>query len=516
MQEKENRREENITSEETLPQGERNYYTIKEETVYPTRGGSRYPVREETVYPVHGESRYPIREETVYPTRDGGRSHYPVREETVYPTHRGSGNTEENTISRRQREAKRKEESTTSFQNRERVLHKENHAMERGVKTTSQNRKETSTHSVSKSQSHRKADRDIHHKHKKKRKRGNPILKVVLFLVIALLLGWGCFRFVEGLMAPTTGTENLTGKTVEVTIPQGATTNDIADILKEKKLIRSKFSFRLSSKLNGYDGTYQQGKYDVDTGMEPTQIMELLQTGVVHNKNKITIPEGYNTRQIAAKAEELGICTAKEFIEESNEGVFEYEFLNDLPKREYRLEGYLFPDTYYLSDEMTAHDLIDAMLARFDQMYTAEYQQAVANSGHTLDEIVTIASMIEKEIKVDDERAKAAGVIYNRLKQNMSLGIDATVLYALGKTAGELTKADLQIDSPYNTRINKGLPLGPIANSGEASFRAALYPDTNDYLYYVVEAKGSDAHVFTKTYEEFLAAKEKYQKSRES
>ena len=110
---------------------------------------------------------------------------------------------------------------------------------------------------------------------------------------------------------------------------------------------------------------------------------------------------------------------------------------------------------------MTAHEIISMMLDRFEQMYTQEYQDAVAASGHTLDEIVTIASMIEKEITLDEERARAAGVIYNRLEQDMSLGIDATVLYAVGKTGGELTQEDLQTDSPYNTRLNKGLPLGP-------------------------------------------------------
>ena len=226
--------------------------------------------------------------------------------------------------------------------------------------------------------------------------------------------------------------------------------------------------------------------------------MELLQSGKTSEDLKVTIPEGYTVKQIAAKVAETELCTADEFIEECNKGTFDYDFLKDLPDREYKLEGYLFPDTYLLHEGMTAHDIIDMMLARFDQMYTKEYQKAVADSGHTLDEIVTVASMIEKEIKVDAERATAAGVIYNRLKENMSLGIDATVLYAVGKTSGEL---------------NKGLPLGPISNPGESSFKAALYPEDNDYLYYVVEAVGKDNHVFCKTYDEFLAAKNAYNAS---
>lgn len=354
------------------------------------------------------------------------------------------------------------------------------------------------------------SDRSKQKKHKRKMTKG---FKAFIVLVIAFIIGFCSFQFMKSIMMMDGSTENLTGETVSVTIPSGSTTSDIANILKEQGLISNTFTFRLSSKINGYDGTYQMGTYDVDTGMTPTQIMALLQSGEVSTKNKLTIPEGYTVKQIADRVAETGICTAEEFITEANTGTFPHSFLKDLPDREYRLEGYLFPDTYFLTEDMTAHEIISMMLDRFEQMYTQEYQDAVAASGHTLDEIVTIASMIEKEITLDEERARAAGVIYNRLEQDMSLGIDATVLYAVGKTGGELTQEDLQTDSPYNTRLNKGLPLGPISNPGEASFKAALYPEDNDYLYYVVEAAGKSNHVFCKTNEEFLAAKEKYQAS---
>ena len=155
------------------------------------------------------------------------------------------------------------------------------------------------------------------------------------------------------------------------------------------------------------------------------------------------------------------------------------------------------------------HDLIDAMLKRFEQVYTKEYQDLVASSGYTLDEIITLASMVEKEIKVPEERARAAGVMYNRLKEKMTLGIDATVLYAVGKTAGELTVDDLNIDSPYNTRKNQG----PISNPGEASIQAAIKPESHNYLYYVVEEYGKDNHVYCETYDEFLKAKAAYNAS---
>lgn len=337
--------------------------------------------------------------------------------------------------------------------------------------------------------------------------------KSLIVLLIALIVGISMFFAMNRLMNPPAEELELNGTTVSVTIPEGAGTEDIAKILKENDLIGSVFGFKLTSKLEGFDGTYKQGTYNIDTGMTKRQIMELLQSGKVAQDLQLMVPEGYTVKQIAAKAEEIGICTAEEFISEANNGTFDYPFLKDLPDREYRLEGYLFPDTYFLAESMTAHDVIDLMLKRFDQMYTKEYQKAVESSGKTLDEIIILASMVEKEIKLPEERAKAAGVMYNRLRDGIRLGIDATVLYAVGKTSGELTQADLDIDSPYNTRKNYGLPLGPIANPGEASFKAALYPEEHKYLYYVVEAVGKENHVYCETYDEFLNAKAAYNAS---
>jgi len=349
-------------------------------------------------------------------------------------------------------------------------------------------------------------------KRRRKRRMKGPV-KVLIVLLIAGIVGVGMFFAMNRLMNPPAEEMNLSGTTVSVTIPDGAGTETIANILKENGLIDSVFGFKLTSKLEGFDGTYKQGTYNVDTGMTKRQIMELFQSGKVAMDLKVMIPEGYTVKQIAARVEEEGICSAEEFINETNNGTFDYDFLKDLPEREYRLEGYLFPDTYFFTGDETAHDVVDAMLKRFSQMYTKEYQDLVASSGYTLDEIITLASMVEKEIKLPEERARAAGVMYNRLKENMTLGIDATVLYAVGKTAGELTVDDLNVDSPYNTRKNQGLPLGPISNPGEASIKAAITPETHKYLYYVVEAVGKDNHVYCETYDEFLNAKAAYNAS---
>ncbi|MGN0135143.1 endolytic transglycosylase MltG [Anaerotignum sp.] len=468
---------------------------------------TRYPRRERAT--IDGNTRYPVREERRSLRSTQEQTHIPKREdpfrEQTRSPKREAPAQEQNSFTEYERRAaaRRAEFSREPKESYYEDIRIERPAREELSPREGRSAKENRTRSAAPQRKNN---------HRKKRHL-TGFAKGLIVLIVALIVGLLSFTFMNHLMNPPVEEVELTGETVTVTIPEGAGTEDIARILKENKLIGSVFGFKLTSKLEGFDGTYKQGTYEVDTGLTKRQIMELLQSGKVAANLKITIPEGYSVKQIAEKVAETEICTAEEFISECNNGTFDYDFLKDLPDREYKLEGYLFPDTYFLQESMTAHDIVNAMLARFDKMYTKEYQEAVEKSEYTLDEIVTIASMIEKEIKVEEERPRAAAVIYNRLKDNMSLGIDATVLYAVGKTSGELTQDDLNTDSPYNTRKNQGLPLGPISNPGESSFRAALYPEDNNYLYYVVEAVGKDNHVYCETYDEFLDAKAAYQAS---
>ena len=351
---------------------------------------------------------------------------------------------------------------------------------------------------------------------RKRKRRQQKIFRSAIFTLLAIIIFFLAFRFMNNMMTSPDEAPVFTGETISITIPEGSGTKDIAKILKENKLIKSVFSFRFNSRLEGFDGMYQQGTYDVDTGLTDIQIMELLQTGVVQSGTKLTIPEGYSTMQIADRIESLGFCTAQEFIDECNNGTFDYDFLKDLPDREHKLEGYLFPDTYFLTEEMTVHDVVNMMLRRFDSMYTTTYRDVVSLSKYTLDELVTIASMVEKEIILDEERPRAAGVIFNRLDDGMKLQIDATTLYAMGIVKEDVTIADTQFDSPYNTYQVDALPKGPIANPGEAAFRAALMPETHNYIYYVLEARGAENHVFCENYDDFLKAKEAYKASKET
>jgi len=354
----------------------------------------------------------------------------------------------------------------------------------------------------------------------KKKKRRKKILSTFLLIFVCLGLCAGAFQFFRSLMMPSNpGVGIAVGEDITVTIPKGASTSQIAEILKQNNLIKSEFRFKLESKLNNYDGTFQQGTYTLNTSMTHQQIMELLQKGgEAEETYQLLIPEGFTVEKIAQRLQEQEIMTAEEFIAEVTTGEFDYEFLkevSDSPEKKYKLEGYLFPATYTLYDGVTAHELIDKMLQRFEIEYTQNIKEELEQSGHTLDEIITIASIIESEIQVPEERKRASGVIRNRLKEGMKLQMDATVLYAQGVTKDRVMESDLEYNSPYNTYQITGLPIGPISNPGSAAIDAALHPEDNNYIYYVVESYGSSNHIFTETYDEFLKAKENYIASRE-
>ncbi len=359
-------------------------------------------------------------------------------------------------------------------------------------------------------------------KRRRKRSRLGRILVVLLvaILVIVGVLGISYFigkKFAENyLLGESISSETEIDISAEsavlVEIPQEASTKDIAEILKDNGLISSELYFRLRSKMSGADGTYCYGTFYLADGMSAEQIIAVLQTmPQADTTNRITIPEGYTVSQIAALVDEMGIATSEEFITEMNTGTFEYDFLEGIPVRDNYLEGYLFPDTYFLSGDETAHDIIVMMLNRFEEIYNESIKDYVASTGYTLDELVTVASMVESEAKLDEERATIAGVIYNRLNIDMLLQIDSTVQYALSTRNEVVTTTDLQVDSPYNTYMYKGLPEGPICNPGQASLIAAVQPESHNYLYYVLKEQGGSEHVFTDNYEDFLTAKAEYQ-----
>ncbi len=349
----------------------------------------------------------------------------------------------------------------------------------------------------------------------RKRKRKGGLLKIVVPVILILIVMFAFYKIGLSLFAGSDSlddvdTSKLTGEVVSVNIPEGASTKDIAEILKEEGLIKNATVFRLRSKINGFDGTYKHGVHEIQVGLDDDAIMLVLQKGALDaDQTKVTIPEGYTAYQIAALMEEKGIVTADAFIAAVNSTDYDYDFIQNLPQRKYQLDGYLFPDTYYLKEGITAEEIVDKMLARFNDVYS-RFKGEIDGSGKSLDEIITVASIVEAEIKVPEERPRAAGVIYNRLEDGMPLQMCSTVLYSLEIRRENLTLDDLEVDSPYNTYKNSGLPSGPISNPGEAAIEAAVHPEDNKYLYFVLKADADGEHVFTETYDEFLKAKEKY------
>ena len=297
----------------------------------------------------------------------------------------------------------------------------------------------------------------------------------------------------------------------EIILEDGATLGEVAAMLEEEGIIGNALIFRFENILKGNNNPFNAGTYSLNSNMSTNAInFTLRQVIIESNDRTIVIREGRSVAEIAEYLETNEIVSAEHFIEVCNTGDFRYSFLEEIPARENRLEGYLFPDTYFVSENATPEEIIDKMLTRFEDQYDDMCRARAEELGLPMDDVIIIASIIEKEISREDERAIASSVIYNRLQRGMNLEMDATVLYALGIKKDRLLYADLEIDSPYNTYMYPGLPAGPITNPGKACINAALNPAVSNYIYYVVSNDETGAHFFTDNYNEFLVEKEKY------
>lgn len=294
---------------------------------------------------------------------------------------------------------------------------------------------------------------------------------------------------------------------VTVIIPNGTGTGGIASILADSNLIRSESVFRIQSKTRGFDGKYKAGEYSLSPSMSMADIMKVLLTGKA-NTVRFTIPEGYDIRRTTEKLASEGLINADVFKNEIETGQFDYKFLADAPAGADRLEGFLFPETYDIYTTADEHDIIDKMLSQFNKVFTDEYYQRAKELGMSVRDVIVLASIIEREAQVPADRPIISSVFYNRLKISMPLQSCATVQYILGEQKPVLSIKDTQIESPYNTYLNAGLPPGPIASPGADSIKAALYPAETKYLYFL--AKGDGSHAFSETYDQFLKDKKKY------
>ncbi|ACB85348.1 endolytic transglycosylase MltG [Natranaerobius thermophilus] len=300
---------------------------------------------------------------------------------------------------------------------------------------------------------------------------------------------------------------------IEIEIPRGSNLRQVADILEDNGIIRDATLFRYYARFSGYDAQLQAGEYLFEDEIAPEEVLiKLAQGDVIDRSIRFTIPEGLRADQVAQRLESQGLGDKDKFLELFSEPEeWDYWFLEGLAEEhvKFPLEGFLYPDTYQVQEDISEEEVVKRMLDQFNEVFDESYQEKKEHQGFNIHELITIASIVEREAVIDDERGKVAGVFLNRLENNMRLEACATVEYVLQENKPVLSDADTQIETPYNTYQNSGLPPGPIASPGRASIEAALDPKEHDYLFFVAKHDGSRTHVFSETYQEHLQAKER-------
>jgi UPF0755 protein len=334
---------------------------------------------------------------------------------------------------------------------------------------------------------------------------------VAIVVVVLGAVAFGGFKLAQSL-GLIGGTPAAAGEQVTVFVPEGSTTSEIAAILKEAKVISSESSFVGAVQSRGVESKLQPGKYALFTGMNNNDAIDALIAGPVSvggEGNKLTIPEGLTLDATAARVEEACGIPAADFIAEAHSAdkyLADYPFLEGVYNNS--LEGFLYPKTYMIPGGSNAEYVVRVLLDQF-AIEIADLDMSYATSKNlTLFDVMTLASMIEKETAAPEERPLVSSVLYNRLHEGMYLQICSTVVYAIGLENYDghpLLERDLAIESPYNTYLSPSLPAGPICSPYIESIKAAAQPAETDYLYYVLTSEDGH-HTFCVTYEEFEAA----------
>ncbi|MCL2225526.1 MAG: endolytic transglycosylase MltG [Defluviitaleaceae bacterium] len=304
----------------------------------------------------------------------------------------------------------------------------------------------------------------------------------------------------------------------EFHIPHDSSTAEIAQRLEDYGIIPSRFLFHVELFLRGISNDYTAGTYTLNLNMNNVEINRALRARPheVAPHYEIRIPEGWTIRDMAAYFEERGFFSAEEFIYVAQYGHFSFAFLQDVPTgRPNRLEGYLFPDTYQIPINPNPGDIITRMLHNFDGRFNDELHARAEEMNLTTDQVIIMASIIERETRLASERPLVSQVIHRRLAQNIRLQMCSTVRYVhqisnMEDPPVHLLYVHLEVDSPYNTYRHAGLPIGPISNPGEAAIRAALWPSDTNYLFFVLRDENTGEHYFSRTEAEHNAARDRY------
>jgi uncharacterized YceG family protein len=347
----------------------------------------------------------------------------------------------------------------------------------------------------------------------RKPRRRPPVLASIArhpFLIFAVIAALFALWFLNSLFQPFHG--DGSGQ-VQVTVPKGSSVSEVGDLLADKHVISNSTLFQVRVTLAGKRSEIYSGHFTLAHDMSYGAAIDALSQPPVKRTLSVTIPEGYTRSQAAQVAEEAGVpgdyTTASiksKYLDPAEYG----------GKNAKDLEGFLFPDTFELKSSAPVADLVQLQLQDFKRRIKGVSMKYAKSKNLTVFDVVTIASMVQAEAGVDNQRGLVASVIYNRLHEGMPLGIDATIRFATGNYTKPLTESELAVDSPYNSRTNAGLPPGPISNPGLASIEAAAHPPKTGYLFYVTTPGACGKLTFAKTEAEFEAAVEKYNSAREA
>ena len=325
---------------------------------------------------------------------------------------------------------------------------------------------------------------------------GGALLYLVALIGISFVLSMIALFAVNDVLA-LVKSDNV----IPITVEQNVKASKLSKQLDEIGIVNYGSLFNLFLKVTHKDTEVLAGTYELSPAMDYNQIVRALRNADKKETVKVTIPEGYTIEQIKETLLENGVCTKSDLEKALDTYAFKHDFLEEeQPPEAGWLEGYLFPDTYtFYKNGDAVKEVVNRMLNNFDDHYDEKIQEGAKELDRSMHDIVTVASLVEREAKVAEEFPMIAGVIYNRLESSdfPYLEIDASVLYGLGRTSGSLSKKDLKTDTPYNTYLNKGLPPGPICNPGYNALYAAAYPSTHDYYFYVAMPDGS--HLFATT-----------------
>ncbi|GAB2554750.1 endolytic transglycosylase MltG [Gracilibacillus alcaliphilus] len=342
------------------------------------------------------------------------------------------------------------------------------------------------------------------------------LILLIIFAIIVVVGGFSAYQYIQKAISPVDPSSN---QEVEITIPLGASSSDIADLLEEEGLIENSLVYRFYVKLHNM-ADFQAGEYTLSPSMTLEEISEELATGTLMEEAvlRVTVPEGRNMEEIATIYEENAGINQEDFLQKMQDESYIEELIDNYPAilhevilNEdiiYPLEGYLFPATYeFFHDKPTVEEAVTQMLDKTNEIVDS-HREEIEATDFSLHELLTFASLVEEEAPSAEDRQQIAAVFYNRLEDGMRLQTDPTVIYAHGEHIPRLTYDHYEIESPYNTYYVDGLPVGPIANFGESSLVSVLEPADNNYFYFLADSEGNV--YYSETYEEHQHLEEEY------